>query len=403
MARQETIISVFVASPSNVEDERVRLEEVILELNTTWSRKLGIRLELIRWETHVSPGFGRYPQAVINEQIPQDFDIFIGLMWYKFGTPTERAGSGTAEEFQRAKERFDADPDTLQLMMYFKDAPVPIPLSQLDYTQLEKVSKFRSSLGEAGGLYWPFQTIDEFEKFVRIHLSRYIQTWQSQKENWRPSAELVEENTTSENFPYAEEVDEIGILDLTETVDDELSTLTEITERIGRAIAEIGEKMQVRTNEINEFIGSSDSKNPKAAKRLIVKAATDIDQCVYRMESELPLFSQHLNSSMNALTRIAELSIEFYTDDTHFEQVHENVRYVQKLREAMSAVENALGGFKETVSSIPRMTTVLNRSKRKMAKVIQRLMDELHSAQMMAREAERSFVSILKKDSEGYR
>jgi hypothetical protein len=35
MARQETILSVFVASPSDVDEERNRLEEVIRELNTT--------------------------------------------------------------------------------------------------------------------------------------------------------------------------------------------------------------------------------------------------------------------------------------------------------------------------------------------------------------------------------
>ena len=177
MARQETILSIFVSSPSDVDEERNRLEDVIRELNVTWSRDLGIRLELIRWETHAFPRFGEDPQAVINEQIPQDFDLFIGLMWYKFGTPTGRAGSGTVEEFQRAKERYDADPDALQLMIYFKDAPAPVPPTQLDHKQMTSVSKFRSSLDKVGGLYWSFQTIDEFEGLVRLHLSRHVQAW----------------------------------------------------------------------------------------------------------------------------------------------------------------------------------------------------------------------------------
>lgn len=126
MARYETILSIFVASPSDVDEERNRLEEVIRELNTTWSRDLGVRLELVRWETHAYPSFGEDAQAVINDQIPDDYDVFVGLMWYRFGTPTGRAGSGTVEEFQRAKKRFDANSDDLQLMIYFKDAPAPI-------------------------------------------------------------------------------------------------------------------------------------------------------------------------------------------------------------------------------------------------------------------------------------
>jgi hypothetical protein len=103
MPRQKKVITIFVASPNDVVDERTKLEEVINELNITWSRNIGLRFDLVRWETHAFPGIGDDPQDVINEQIPDDYDIFIGIMWCRFGTPTGRAGSGTAEEFQRAK------------------------------------------------------------------------------------------------------------------------------------------------------------------------------------------------------------------------------------------------------------------------------------------------------------
>lgn len=125
MARHEHVLSIFVASPSDVADERSRLEDVVRELNITWSRELGLRLELVRWETHAYPDFGVDPQAVINNQIPDDFDIFIGVMWCRYGTPTNRAESGTIEEFKRAKARHDADPESVGLMVYFKDEPVP--------------------------------------------------------------------------------------------------------------------------------------------------------------------------------------------------------------------------------------------------------------------------------------
>ena len=58
MPRQEHVLTVFVASPSDVGDERTKLEEVIRELNETWSRELGVRLDLVRWETHAFPGMG---------------------------------------------------------------------------------------------------------------------------------------------------------------------------------------------------------------------------------------------------------------------------------------------------------------------------------------------------------
>lgn len=48
VARQEHVLTIFVASPGDVSDERTILEEVISELNITWSRDLGIRLDLVR-------------------------------------------------------------------------------------------------------------------------------------------------------------------------------------------------------------------------------------------------------------------------------------------------------------------------------------------------------------------
>ncbi len=399
MARQETILSVFVASPSDVDEERNRLEDVIRELNTAWARDLGIRLELIRWETHAYPSFGEDPQAVINEQIPQDFDLFIGLMWYRFGTPTGRAGSGTVEEFQRAKERYDANSDALQLMIYFKDAPVPVPPSQLDHKQLESVSKFRSSLGEEGVLYWSFQTTDEFEKLVRLHLTRHIQAWRSQAEIPQPLSAPIEEKTTTEDSSDQDEDDEIGLLDLMEQFEDEFSTLEEITERIASATIEIGEKMNARTAETTEFAAGPDAQNRKAAKRLVAKAAADMDQYVHRMESELPLFSQHLNAGLNALTRAAALSIELNIEDEGLEQAKDTVSGIREFRDTMSTVEGKIVIFREAIASLPRMTTVLNRSKRAMVNVIQRLIDEFRGAQVMAREAETSFALIVNVDT----
>jgi hypothetical protein len=146
MPRQEHILSVFVASPSDVAAERARLEEVITELNLSWSRTLSIRLDLLRWETHGYPGFGTDAQDVINTQVPSDYDIFIGIMWHRFGTPTGRAQSGTEEEFLRAKARWDADHSSVNLMIYFKDAPVSP--RQIDPSQLTKVTEFRKSLGD---------------------------------------------------------------------------------------------------------------------------------------------------------------------------------------------------------------------------------------------------------------
>ena len=408
MPRQETVLSVFVASPDDVVEERGRLEDVIRELNTTWSRQFGLRLELVRWETHAYPGFGEDPQAVLNEQIPQDFDIFIGLMWYRFGTPTGRAGSGTIEEFEHAKTRHDTDPTSVQLMIYFKDAPAPISPSQLDHAQLANVSEFRSRLGHEGGLYWSFQTPKDFETLVRLHLSRRVQRFLSQSSSSpaapaRSGAETPMTDTAEQAAPIEDDgdaaaADEVGLLDLMEQVDDEFSIVLEVTERIADATKEVGDKIKARTAEMNDFSAGPDSKNRKIGKKLFDKAAADMDHFVDRMESELPLYSKHLNSGMAALVGAAMLAPEFKGSENSREQTQANLENVRGFRETVENVETQIAGFRQAVTAVPPVTRKLNRSKRAMASVLQRVINELHGTQVMAREAETSFASALEED-----
>lgn len=399
MARQETILSVFVASPSDVDEERNRLEQVIRELNTAWARDLGIRLELIRWETDAYPSFGKDPQAVINEQIPDDFDLFVGLMWYRFGSPTGRAESGTIEEFQRAKARYDRDPSSLQLMIYFKDAPIPLAPTKIDYVQLAKVRDFRSTLGDEGGLYCSFQTIDEFEKLINLHLTRQIQAWRKKKGGTSSTpaheSKMPDESHTIDGKVINELSDDVGFIELMEQFEDEFETLTEIMERITDATEEIGQKMSERAVESKEFAAGPNARNRTAAKRIIARAASDMDQFVHRMESELPLFSQHMNAGMNAMIKAAALSVEFKLDDEGLQQAKENLAANSKFRETMKTVEGQIYEFQQTVASLPRMTSVLNQSKRAMVNVLGSLISELQSAQNLARETEASFTLIV--------
>lgn len=98
-------IRIFVSSPSDLTDERDQCGAVVQELNTTLRALLpekAVELELIRWETHTHPDLTGEPQQVVDDQIETDYDIFVGMMWTRFGTPTSRAGSGTEHEFQAA-------------------------------------------------------------------------------------------------------------------------------------------------------------------------------------------------------------------------------------------------------------------------------------------------------------
>jgi hypothetical protein len=166
-------LKVLLASPNDVPEERNAFARLIRDINDVLAflaSEKRLSIELVRYETHSYPDLGR-PQEVINRQIPIDYDIFVGVMWRRCGTPTESASSGTIEEFRRACERRKSG-HLPRIMFYFCEQPIPIPdIADLD--QLTSVVKFRDELGKLG-LTWTYPSHVEFSEHVRGGLLRAI-------------------------------------------------------------------------------------------------------------------------------------------------------------------------------------------------------------------------------------
>ena len=73
--QQINVLRVFLASPSDLEDERKMTKKMVDRLNRT-IRDTGWTVELLGWEDRL-PGYGR-PQAQINEDVDA-CDLFLGL------------------------------------------------------------------------------------------------------------------------------------------------------------------------------------------------------------------------------------------------------------------------------------------------------------------------------------
>lgn len=162
-------VRVFIASPGDVAFERSELAKVIEELNTTIGPHKNIVLELVRWETHCNPSMGR-PQGVINTQIGK-YNIFVGVMWKRFGSPTGIADSGTEEEFRNAYAEWEKD-QTLPILFYFSQKQYQLRTPE-EVQQCGKVLAFRNELEEKG-LVWEYLDERDFSNVVRPHISRLI-------------------------------------------------------------------------------------------------------------------------------------------------------------------------------------------------------------------------------------
>src|SRR5215212_2846996 len=95
--KQYKVLRVFVASPNDLNEERIKFREVIEEVNRIKSHPMGVHLEPLGWEDTL-PGKGR-PQALINHDIEQ-CDLFVLMLWKRWGRPSGQYSSGTEEEFE---------------------------------------------------------------------------------------------------------------------------------------------------------------------------------------------------------------------------------------------------------------------------------------------------------------
>ncbi|HVF12860.1 MAG TPA: hypothetical protein VNA87_07225, partial [Actinomycetota bacterium] len=172
--------------------------------------------------------------------------------------------------------------------------------------------------------------------------------------------------------------------------------LNGVTSLLSAGIEELGSKMSKSGDEMTGLPRDPQGQvNRDAAKRLIRQAASDMDSYSSRLEAELPIFSEHLRSGISALTRAASLSVDFLSDPSSRARAEESLQSVATLRSTIHETSGSLGGFRDTVAALPRMTSELNRSKRRLSQLLDQLVQEMISADQLLREAEAVFGDLV--------
>jgi uncharacterized protein len=179
MTRQLKTIQIFVASPGDVAKEKEKLAEIVERLDRNLGPPLGLRLELKEWR-QVAPGMGRPEDAILDQLPVEGWDLFIGILWLRFGTPsgTTRAGenfdSGTEEEFRLAYRSWQR---TQRPRIWFYRCMRAPKDATVDADQLGKVQAFFNGFHAAGrtpGLVQEFRKTDDFAERVERDLSALL-------------------------------------------------------------------------------------------------------------------------------------------------------------------------------------------------------------------------------------
>jgi tetratricopeptide (TPR) repeat protein len=174
-------LRIFAASPSDMATERARVETVAAMLKPL-ADAIGIVLDVVDWRA-VVPDMGRPEQVILDQLNPAEWDVFVGVLWHRFGTPPggrdEEARreylSGTEEEFKTAYGLWKKH--GRPRVMFYRCTRA-VPLDALDTEQLKRVrdffAQFEAVGGEHPGLSQTFNTIEEFERLLLDNLQRLL-------------------------------------------------------------------------------------------------------------------------------------------------------------------------------------------------------------------------------------
>jgi hypothetical protein len=383
MPRKQTVLTIFLASPSDVNEERKALESVVAELNKTWSNNLNLRLELKKWETDSYPSFGSSPQDVINNQINDDYDIFIALFWGKIGTPTDKAASGTLEELERAIRKYRNNSAAIDIMIYFKDQP--LAPSAMDPDQLKQLQDLKKTLGPKGALYWNFETTEEFGPLLRTHLSKVAQKWALDEQVREADTLMLEVSNplgTSELSITNDDEDDYGLLDYQEIFEDRISNMNLGLDALAAATVLVGEQFNKRVDELNSL--DVEKLSASARRKIIKLSSSDLESFSETVEAQIPLISKAREEAFEALSKAVALQVDITSPEK--DEMTELSQELSKMMTSATESRISMGSFKASLVNLPRLTIELNKAKARAAKALDSVIDETNKTIQSANE-----------------
>jgi hypothetical protein len=162
MAKWKMHVNLLLSCPGDIADELPIIREIVREFNQSDG---GLHIDLKHWQSDAVPSAGGSPQSILNSQLVCDADMIVAIFWTRFGTKTENFGSGTEEEIRLLMER------RRNVFLYFSDRPAPP--SKQDARESGKIAAFREKFKNQG-LYWTYDSLDEFGRQFRRHIFQYF-------------------------------------------------------------------------------------------------------------------------------------------------------------------------------------------------------------------------------------
>ncbi|MFQ5586639.1 MAG: hypothetical protein ACE5GF_07445 [Thermodesulfobacteriota bacterium] len=175
-------IEVFISGPSDVAAEREEAGRCIEQINRLTHISSRYLLVPHAFEESVPPVVGTAPQDVVDNYMlrASQADVFICILWQRFGTPTvdhstgERFNSGTEYEFTDAC-RANRQQGKPHILLYKCTRAAEGDTNPEQARMVEDFfRKFEGEKEEFKGLYKPYTTVSEFTEYLMRDLDSLV-------------------------------------------------------------------------------------------------------------------------------------------------------------------------------------------------------------------------------------
>lgn len=364
--------TIFIGSPSDVQEERVIIEEIIEEMNGYYEHLDVPKLKVISLKKDVRSKIGNFEgQAVIDKQIEDKYNVFIGILWKKFGTKTENYDSGTEQEFYNAFDKYEKNPKSMEIMFYFCDR-APKDLKEVDGEQLALVQKFRKKL-EDKGLYKTYSSIDEFRDLIKSDLKLLV----------------TERNIDFEDSSDEESEENDGLIDLIEDFTNSFNESVLEMEKFSGYIY----KTENDLNELNNKY-QNDQQNMDIMKKYFNSVAKLLEEFSEESDFHGNIIVSKLNEGISSFNSLISIHGDFILTNDEIYEVNESMNSCYY---SIDELNKYIKDFSDVLKGIPRVTTKFSRSKNKLEKSLSNLLKKLIAIEKDIKESQELLLEF-KKD-----
>lgn len=352
-------LGIFVASPSDVSEEREMVRNAIRDYNSIVGVNQGVHCRFIGWEDNVHSSMGNDGQDVINSQVGDDYDIFLCILWTKLGSPTPRALSGTVEEYDRALARYKKDPSNVHIGFYLKTDP--IAPEEIDPDQLKLKNDFVAKVRSDGCLTINVSS-DDFEKRIMKEITSIVTNLliseKEQKPASAPDEKVIATDPPEEN---THESEGLFILDLRDSFETALDRVNEASTEIREELETLSEAMITATEEAEAY-GNSNDQSARKLKEIVSKVARQLNEYSSKLDANTPKIDQNVSLASDAMTGIQMLILD--EDGIESKEFIENQTSARDLAVSMLDARTELSAFYLVIDSLPNLTITLKKAKR---------------------------------------